>query len=347
MADTALPTIELELDTPVASWATFSARNLRDHIRRAAGQPLRLNIHSGGGDVLEGLAIVSVLAEAGNVTTHNRGFAGSMASVILAAGKERTMAADAWIMIHKPWTVAWGDDENLAAEAKVLDQLTRNLAEAYARNTKLSVEEALKLMNEHPTETGYWINAEDALKMGFIDRITDADPRYGKAVASAKAEGRIFASAGLPPPPLDPTPEPQTQPAQPPMSAILVGLYARLAIAADATDAQAIAALDKILADHEAKATEAANATAAANSQAAVTKAVQQFADAVAKHHNLNEAQTKAFKIVVATDPGDAVAMLPAPAMIGEPAKRLDNAQTEGTQTDAFTFLSDQNKANR
>jgi len=129
-------------------------------------EQINLRINSPGGSIIEGNVIYNVLKRHGaKVVTHIDGIAASMASVIAMAGDEIRMAANAFLMIHNPWTVSVGDSDQLRKDADLMDKMKLNIVNAYGRSG-YSGEELVQLMD---AET--WLTAEEALAAEFIDEI--------------------------------------------------------------------------------------------------------------------------------------------------------------------------------
>src|SRR5690625_6892672 len=71
---------------------------------------LNIYINSAGGSVFSGLAIYHMLKRNNaKKIVHIDGVAASIASVIALAGDEVLMPSNAFMMIHKPWTMAFGN----------------------------------------------------------------------------------------------------------------------------------------------------------------------------------------------------------------------------------------------
>ena len=136
------------------------------------GSELELLIHSPGGDVFEGIAIMGVLSEYVTKAVV-MGLAASMASVIALAADEVEMVAGSEIMLHNPWSMVAGDSEELRKHADHLDQLKTSLVNTYKK--RFGEEDVSAIMD---AET--WMTAEEAVEKGVADRI-----RAGRANAMA------------------------------------------------------------------------------------------------------------------------------------------------------------------
>ena len=133
-------------------------------------EPLEVHIDSIGGDLFEGLKIYNALKNhKEEVEIIIDGVAGSIASVIALGGTNTTIAKTGSIMIHNALVPkASGNHNDLKKIANTLEQYSNIIAGVYADNTKLSIEEALELMNLEQTFT-----AEEALKLGFVSSVQE------------------------------------------------------------------------------------------------------------------------------------------------------------------------------
>lgn len=150
-------------------FAGLDAATLVPQITSGNG-PLSIRINSGGGYVVEGLAIYNAIArqvEAGRaVTVFIDGLAASMASVVAMAGSEIIMADNALLMIHKPMNFADGNAHELRGTADVLDKLEEQILGIYAKRTGLSADTLTAML---AAET--WIDSATALDLKFITSI--------------------------------------------------------------------------------------------------------------------------------------------------------------------------------
>src|SRR3546814_3763793 len=95
--------------------------------------PCSCRIDSPGGDVFGGRAIAQAIREySGEVTCHIDGLAASAASYIAIAGDRVVAAPGAFLMIHRAWTFALGNCNDLVAQAGVLEKIDGTIAASYA-----------------------------------------------------------------------------------------------------------------------------------------------------------------------------------------------------------------------
>lgn len=142
---------------------------------RGKPQQSRLNVFlsSPGGNPLEAVAIASILNRwRGETVVYIDGLAASAATIVAVAARRTYMAAEAMFMIHRAWTMAVGDRDELLATLEVLDQIDEMMANAYVRRTGKSKSVIMEMM---AAET--WMNAEEAKANGFVDAIVTPPKR--------------------------------------------------------------------------------------------------------------------------------------------------------------------------
>lgn len=150
-----------------------------------------VRINSLGGSVPDGLAIYNALRRhPATITTVNDGMAMSIASLILMAGDTVEMADNALLMIHAPWTYAYGNSADLRIAADQLDKWAQAMATSYATKTGKSINDVLAILTDG---VDHYFTASEALAEGWIDKATEAAP------ASAMASMRVMASARFSP----------------------------------------------------------------------------------------------------------------------------------------------------
>ncbi len=166
--------VEIEMMGDIVSEAYYSSdvspKVIKDQLADADGADINITMNSGGGSTIAGSAIINMMRSyEGNIHVHNIGISASMASVILAEATTASMADNALLMIHNPWSMAMGDSNDMKKQADILDKIKDSLLMAYVRKTGKSEEEISAMMDE---ET--WLTAQEAYDMGFIDEITTA-----------------------------------------------------------------------------------------------------------------------------------------------------------------------------
>lgn len=163
----------------IGFWGT-TARGFIDELNTVSAPKIRVEINSPGGDVFDGIAIHTALAQhSAHVTTFVTGLAASAASYIAMAGDLIKMARNATMMIHDASGLVWGNATTMRAEADLLDKLTMNIADMYAMQAGGTAEEWFAKMDN--TET--WFTGREALAAGLVDEITDPDEEEENAPA--------------------------------------------------------------------------------------------------------------------------------------------------------------------
>jgi ATP-dependent Clp protease protease subunit len=90
------------------------------------------------------------------------------------------MAPGSMMMIHKAWTVALGNADDLLATADLLEKIDGTLAESYAAEGNKTAAEFADMMAQ---ET--WLTAQEAIEIGLADELsTDADENDDAALAA-------------------------------------------------------------------------------------------------------------------------------------------------------------------
>ena len=166
------------------SESSITAKQFIDQLQAIEADELTVRINSVGGSVPDGLAIFNAMRRhPAKVTVAIDGMAMSIASLIAMAGDHVTMAANALLMIHSPWSVVAGNAEELREMAGTLDLWADAMATSYAAKTGRGVKHARALLDGRD----HYFGAQEALAEGFIDEVIEP-----VAIAAA---GRIPADA--------------------------------------------------------------------------------------------------------------------------------------------------------
>lgn len=146
----------------------------------ADNSAIEININSGGGLVNAGNEIYTALkAYPGQVNVNVTGMAASAASIIAMAGDTVKISPVAQIMIHNVQNGIIGDYRVMDKNSDTLKKYNDALANAYVLKTGLSKEEVLSKMDE---ET--YLNADEAIELGFADEILFTDQLEPQLIAS-------------------------------------------------------------------------------------------------------------------------------------------------------------------
>lgn len=154
-------------DEEAAWYGGVSAQAFVKEIRSLEADVIHLRINSPGGDVFAARAMEQALREhKAKVVTHIDGYAASAASYLALAGDEVEIAAGGFVMIHKAWTMAYGNADDLTSTAALLTKIDESLIATYAAETG---QEADQLREWMRAET--WLSADEAVQYGFADRV--------------------------------------------------------------------------------------------------------------------------------------------------------------------------------
>ena len=147
-----------------------TAQDFIAEIKDLKDMPINIRINSLGGDVFNGMAIYNVIKKRTyNTTVYIEGIAASIATIIALGADEVVMSENSLFMIHNAWGGTMGDAKDMRKSAATLEKISAELTEIYVKKTGLSYDRVAEMMDE---ET--WLNAEEALELGFINAISDA-----------------------------------------------------------------------------------------------------------------------------------------------------------------------------
>lgn len=133
-----------------------------------------VRINSNGGDVYAGIAIFNALKNSkADITIYVDGIAASMASVIALCGKPVHMSRYSRLMLHSVMGGCYGNKNEMRRCIEEIESLEDTLCEMYA--TRLG-KETDEIRSTYFDGTDHWLRADEALSLGFIDGIYDADP---------------------------------------------------------------------------------------------------------------------------------------------------------------------------
>jgi ATP-dependent protease ClpP protease subunit len=199
-ADAGANTIEL-YDVIVSSEAEaswYGGVSLQAFSKALSGMngDVHLRINSPGGDVFAGIAMAQLIREykGGQVVAHVDGYAASAASLVAIAGAKCIMAPSSMMMIHKAWTFAIGNSDDLLETADLLDKIDGQLAETYAAKSGKKAAEFTAMMAKDT-----WFTPQEAKDAGLCDEIAPDAAKPSAAAAAALWDMSAFDNAPKPP----------------------------------------------------------------------------------------------------------------------------------------------------
>ncbi|MEL7338856.1 MAG: ATP-dependent Clp protease proteolytic subunit [Bacteroidota bacterium] len=129
--------------------------------------PIQLNIHSFGGSIFAGFAGVTAIRNCPvPIHTHIEGAVASAGTFLSLAGDHRSIGKDSYILIHQISSGFWGTYEQWKDERLNMDKFMEHITNFYIENTEISEELLDDLLKRD-----LWLNAEEALALGFVDEI--------------------------------------------------------------------------------------------------------------------------------------------------------------------------------
>ena len=193
-------TADISIYDEIGYWGVTAKQFIGD-LKALDATTIKLAINSPGGAVFDALAIYNALRQhPAAIEVTIMGVAASAASVIAMAGDTIVMPENAFMMIHNPLNLAYGNADDLREMADVLDKIGASLIGIYAKRTGMPEDEIKALLD---AET--WLNAEEAVLKGFADEL-QAELKVAAAFDMDRLPENV--RAAIMPPAADPDPAP-------------------------------------------------------------------------------------------------------------------------------------------
>lgn len=166
-----------DTETDCIGSGNLSSAYIQTQLEAAAGADVEVHISSVGGSAFDAIAIYDLLKKyTGKVTTYIDALAASAASVVAMGGGQIVMSKYALLMIHKPTVGTGGNADELLKDVQMLNVVQERLAQIYMDKSGLDGVTVNSLINSVT-----WMTADQALDLGFIDRIED----YGTEISNS------------------------------------------------------------------------------------------------------------------------------------------------------------------
>jgi ATP-dependent Clp protease, protease subunit len=162
------------------SWAgMIGADSIRNAMAELGSGPIHLRINSYGGSVDQALAMIEVLGRHdGEIDVTVDSIAASAASLFPVVFPS-VAAKHSRVMIHDPWSLAFGNASEMRKTADILDKYRDSILAVYQQGMTVSGDEIKKMMEE---ET--WFSAEEAYEVGLVGAVAETGKKVdAKAVA--------------------------------------------------------------------------------------------------------------------------------------------------------------------
>ena len=138
--------------------------------------PMNITINSPGGSVIDGMhlfdQITAYSVRGGGkhfVTMTVRGYAASMAGILLQSADERVIGPESYLMIHEVSTYTGGKIGEIKDEVKFLELVSDRVANIFVERSKGKISKKDFVAGWERKE--WWLDSKEALRLGFVDRI--------------------------------------------------------------------------------------------------------------------------------------------------------------------------------
>jgi len=177
----------------------YTAQEIRDSLREAAGEDLDIELVTPGGDVFDGIEIYNAIRDYkrefpnAEIMGTLKGLVASMGTYIACCPAFSLLTAEdnAVYMIHNAWSCMCGDYNDMQTTADMLRGLTDIMAKTYSDKTGTTVSEIKKMMDN---ET--WLFGDEIKAAGFVDDMVKSDDgKKDKSQALAAARLQFGAMA--------------------------------------------------------------------------------------------------------------------------------------------------------
>jgi len=163
-----------------------NAANVLPQVQAADPEkPIVLNIHSPGGSVLEGEAILSALrGHPAGFEANIQGMAFSMAANIALSASYVRMPKDGWLMFHFSRSSEGGTAYDLERQKRVLETMDESLLDKI--EAKLGKYNPGREVLDKRLANEWWVDGKEALSIGLADELTDEVALAACAYENAK-----------------------------------------------------------------------------------------------------------------------------------------------------------------
>ena len=163
--------VEVVIYDEIGGWG-ITAKSFQEELNNKnvfSASNVIVRIHSGGGDVFEGVAIYNILKGIkGKLSIYIDGLAASIATVISSVPNATVyIPENAWFYLHEAWGIQTGEASDMREYADFLDRNVSNMVSAYMEKTGKSEEEIRAIM----AKPGTWLEGREAVDLGFADEL--------------------------------------------------------------------------------------------------------------------------------------------------------------------------------
>ncbi|CAA0228894.1 ATP-dependent Clp protease proteolytic subunit [Tenacibaculum maritimum] len=319
----------------IHKWTSASSGNIENIIKQFKKEGItkaQVYINSEGGSVFEMTEIMNLLDDNFTTITVRVGALAASAGTRPLAKYYSTAKKNSSFMIHRPMGSPHGNEDDIEAALKLIQNMTKEYRTAYADKMGIAETEVDKMWGKGD----YWMTAEEALEKGLIDEIEDAEETID---ASTILVLEACGAPNIPEPTKIETPKANTNKMD---KAILC---AQLGLPTDATQVQ----IDEKLNDLKAKAAQTDTLKAAAEQKEADQKSanIKALLDDAEKDKKINATQRSNYEALATADFDSTKSIIDGLQPVGNISEQIikkpTDAQIEATQKD-WTYEDYQTK---
>jgi ATP-dependent Clp endopeptidase proteolytic subunit ClpP len=138
--------------------------------------PITIVFTSPGGDVVAGMALFDFLTELREkghyITGVTRGYAASMAGILLQACDKRIVGKQSWVLIHEISGGMMGSYGELEDRMKWVERVQDSILDVFAARAAATGSTKTRAQFEKEWErTDWWLSADDCIEWGVCDEI--------------------------------------------------------------------------------------------------------------------------------------------------------------------------------
>lgn len=164
-----------------ARWDNFSVTAVHDAVvalnYEDPTKPIYIVLDSPGGSIDTGWTLYDAIRLSKAPVTTIGQSCGSMATVLLAAGKRRVVYPHATVVLHLPQGEMQGDVEEMKIRAEQLERARDRIVDAYIEcGAKRTREQIVKDIDRE-----FWLDAEETIAYGLADGVVTPDELFGES----------------------------------------------------------------------------------------------------------------------------------------------------------------------
>ena len=163
----------IEIVGAIAEWNSNNATDLRqrcNQLKASGVTDCNVYLMTTGGDCLQANEIVNILNESfGKYNAEGGALVASAGTYIAVCAETFVLAKNGQMMIHKPSTLADGNETDIESKLSLLKNITADYLAKYNAKLKKSKADFLAKWNAGD----FWLTATEAVEWGFADAIKE------------------------------------------------------------------------------------------------------------------------------------------------------------------------------